>query len=150
MEENMVKSEEIEVKQQNGEKSTDPSEKLFTQEQVNEIIRKRLERQKESSLNEEELIRREKELDSREKAFECKKYLSSNGYPSELLEVIDTSDVEKFKEKADKAIMAFETMDKQTHVAPLAMLDTFKDSGAFPDTTHKPKGYWATDSRWRG
>lgn len=149
MEENMVKSEEIEVKQQNGENSTDVNKKLFTQEQVNEIIRKRLERQKESSLNEEELVRREKELDAREKAFECKKYLSLNGYPSELLDIIDTSDVEKFKEKADKASTAFEIMDKQKYVAPLAMLDTFKESGGFPDTTHEPKGYWATDPRWR-
>lgn len=129
-------------------------EKLFTQEQVNEIVRKRLKDRKETDINAQELDTRaaeldtqSKELNARESRLNCKEYLLNNGYNSELLDIIDTSDVEEFKKKADKVSQMFGKMNQD--VAPLASVDDFcgHDAAGFPDTTHVPKGYWATEPR---
>lgn len=76
------------------------AERTFTQEEVNEIIRKRLAKEKaktetSSSVNDEELTARASRLD-------CKEYILDNGLSMDLLDVIDTSDVAAFKEKAAK------------------------------------------------
>lgn len=122
-------------------------EKLFTQEQVNEIIRKRLKNQKGMEVNAQELDARAAELGVRENRLNCKEYLLENGYNSVLLDIIDTTNVEEFKKKADTVSQMYESV--KTNVAPLASLDDFREKSAagFPDTTHIPKGYWATDPR---
>jgi hypothetical protein len=83
-----------------------PAEKLFTQEEVNEIIRKRLAKEKAKAqqtqpqdtkpeqLTDAELLKRSNYLD-------CKEYVLNNSLSVDLLEVLDTSDFAAFKEKAD-------------------------------------------------
>ena len=78
-------------------------EKLFTQEQVNEIVKKRLAKvkQQEGAPDPEEFTRRTAELSAKESRLSCREYLIEQNYPRELLDALDTTDVEKFKEKAD-------------------------------------------------
>lgn len=144
--ESMEKKNETEVVETPAEIKTaeDSKEKLFTQEQVNEIIKKRLGRQKEEETDEQELKAREKELTARESKLSCKEYLIEKGYPAELLDVIDTSDVETFKNKADKANNVYFRMQQAQNVAPLANLDNSNYdavASAFVDTKHEPKQY---------
>lgn len=89
-------------------------EKLFTQAEVDEIIKKRLARGK---IDDDDLKERSASLEEREKQLadlqstmakreaqiDCKAYLQEQGYPLDLAEILDTSDVEAFKAKADKA-----------------------------------------------
>lgn len=80
------------------------SEKLFTQEDVNRIVSERLKRHSgqmagQTSANDAE---REKSLTARENKLTCREYIVEKGYPSDLLDALDTSDPEKFKENADK------------------------------------------------
>lgn len=143
--EDMEKKNETKVIETPAEIKTaeDSKEKLFTQEQVNEIIKKRLGRQKEET-DEQELKAREKELTARESKLSCKEYLIEKGYPAELLDVIDTSDVETFKNKADKANNVYFRMQQAQNVAPLADLDSSNYdavASAFVDTKHEPKQY---------
>ena len=70
------------------------------------------------------------------------------GYPPELLDVIDTSDTEKFKEKADTAVSTIGSKRKRS--APLASNDgpltgatftaAFKSGGK-----HQPKKFGGFD-----
>ena len=143
----MVKNNETEVVETPVEvkPAEDSKEKLFTQEQVNEIIKKRLGRQKEDEADVQELQAREKELTAREKKLSCKEYLLEKGYPAELLDVIDTSDVETFKNKADKANNVYYSMQQAQNVAPLANLESRNYdaiASAFGDTKHEPKPHY--------
>jgi len=150
MNENMVKNNESEVVQPNQEGQQG---KMFTQEQVNEIVKKRLERQKEDNLDAQNLEERAKELEAkerdfslRESRFSCREYLNEKGYPDDLLDILDTSDLKKFKEKADKTCQIFGLT--YYSVAPLASTEPIikKETLGFEkDEGHKPKGYWATD-----
>ena len=125
-------------------------EKMFTQEQVNEIVRKRLKEKKESEITSQELESRAAELDARESRLKCREYLMEKGYKSDLLDIIDTSNVEEFGKKADAVSRMYGC--EETDIAPLASSPDDHGSGgvsAFPDTTHVPKGYWATDPNLR-
>lgn len=122
----------------------EPNEKMFTQEQVNEIIKKRLKGQKEIESSVQEMNTRAAELTARENRLSCREYLIEKGYPAELLDIIDTSDVETFKNKADKASGVFESRQQNQFVAPLAstepaMWDAI--GASFEDTKHTPKQY---------
>ena len=143
MNENMVKNETTEQIDGNNEP------KLFTQSQVNEIVRKRLERQKEDTQAFEDKIKsletREKDISKRESRLNCKEYLNDHNYPEEMLDIFDTSDVEDFKSRVDRAYNLFGV--GESNVAPLASTEPgMHNISAFPeDTKHTPKGYWATD-----
>lgn len=89
-------------------------EKLFSQAEVEELIRKRLARskidneelqQREASLTEreEQLNGLQLKISKRESQIDCKEYLQEKGYPLDFADIIDTSDLETFKTKADKA-----------------------------------------------
>lgn len=121
------------------------AERLFTQEEVNEIIRKRLAKEKakeasSSSANDAELTARASRLD-------CKEYILNNGLSMDLLDVIDTSDVAAFKEKAakikdviDKAVPAYPTVKdggsvRKVEEDPDAAIKKAFSKGA----AHKPK-----------
>lgn len=142
----MEKKNETEVIETAAEdkQAEDSKEKMFTQEQVNEIIKKRLGRQKEDEADTQELKAREKELTARESKLSCKEYLLEKGYPVELLDVIDTSDVETFKNKADKANNVYYSTQQAQNVAPLANLESGNYdaiASAFSNTKHEPKPY---------
>ena len=146
-------------------KNTD--ERLFTQAEVNEIIRKRLERKKASDDEEREyseqlaaqaqqLADTQLKIDEREKALTelqdslasreslvtCKEYLHAKGYPADLINILETSDPEQFKVKADAAVRI-----SGAGIAPLGSSEPTltKDAnvkGAFsPDYKHTPKEY---------
>jgi len=141
MEENMVKNVENEEVKASDNKE---GEKLFTQEQVNEIIKKRLGRQKENEVNTQEIDARATDLTARENRLSCREYLLDKGYPAELLDIIDTSDVETFKSKADKASTVYESRHKAAYVAPLASTEPSSYDvvgSAFENKKHTPKPY---------
>ena len=77
--------------------------KTFTQDEVNQIVSERLarERARANSPTAEE-TKRTKELDAKANNILCREFLLNNDYPHELLEILDTSDAEAFKEKATK------------------------------------------------
>ena len=127
-------------------------ERLFTQDEVNEIIRKRLfDRKKEQEKNrrteedyqkrENELVDREKAVASRETRLSCMEYLKENNYPDELLDVLDTSDIEGFKENVEKISIAFNKsvrrMNPYPEYNPEPALSDNKTS--FPNSKHIPK-----------
>lgn len=82
---------------------TEIQEKTFTQEEVNKIVSDRLARERakvdEAKTNANE--QRENELTARENRLACKEYLLDNGYSTELLDCVDTSDIETFKNKVE-------------------------------------------------
>lgn len=88
---------------QESAKQEKKEERTFTQEEVNHIVAERLarERAKTSELSPEE-TKRTAELDARESQLNCKEFLMKNGYPLELLDLLDTNDFENFKTKTEK------------------------------------------------
>lgn len=78
------------------------SGKMFTQDDVNRIVSERLARDRKERTTQTEADEKEQALKARESKLDCREYLSEKKYPAELLEVLDTSDVEKFKAAADK------------------------------------------------
>lgn len=125
-------------------------ERLFTQEEVNKIIKQRLERgkttdeeltEKESKLTEREtqLTELQNQLSQRESRIDCKEYLQLKGYPAELIDVLDTSDVDAFKDKADATMKIANTRS----AAPIGSSEPVI-SGKLPDAfsinyKHVPK-----------
>lgn len=78
------------------------SERLFTQDEVNRIVKERLLRERSKASNEqnEQSAARAADLDARESRLICKEFVLDNGYPHELLDAIDTSNPEEFQRKA--------------------------------------------------
>lgn len=78
-------------------------ERLFTQAEVDKIIKERLSRVRSATAPKEptEAEIKDRELTARENRLSCREYLLTQGYPTELLDVIDTSNVKEFQKKAD-------------------------------------------------
>ena len=87
--------------------------KLFTQEEVNRIISDRLAREREKLAQppkederETALREREKAVEARESRYKCEDYLKeinlSEKYRQDFLDVLDTSDFDKFKKIVDR------------------------------------------------
>ena len=129
------------------------NEKLFSQAEVEEIIRKRLARgkidneelqQRESALTEREgkLNELQQQISVRESRIDCKSYLQDKGYPMDYADILDTSDPEAFKAKADKA---FEISRTPAPVAPLGNpemptpTEDFAAKAFSPGFKHTPK-----------
>lgn len=68
--------------------------KTFTQDEVNSIVSERLKRERESITK--QLEQREKELQAKENAFECKEWLKEKGYPTDLTELFNAENKEDF------------------------------------------------------
>ena len=89
------------------EQVAEPEKKLFTQEEVNKIIENKLERlrkqaaKEQTEANRAELEQSRAELAARETILQCKEYVQKQGYPPELIDIINTDDYQAFKEKAD-------------------------------------------------
>lgn len=88
--------------------------KMFTQEDVNRIVSERLAREREKPVDDE----REKNLKAREARLDCRDYLDSKKYPTKLLDLLDSSDVEKFKSAADAMIEGFPSIMQSTYDVP--------------------------------
>lgn len=92
-------------------------EKLFTQEDVDEIVKKRLSR-KEKNIHDEVNKRVNDELEKRSNTLDCKEYLIENGYPTDFMEIFENETIDNFKIKVDK-VMSFIKANKQEIVPPL-------------------------------
>lgn len=89
--------------------------KTFTQEEVNRIVSDRLAREREKQPKDDE---REQALKAREARLDCRDYLDSKKYPVALLDVLDSSDVEKFKAAADALAKQFPAAFTEQPVPP--------------------------------
>lgn len=97
---------------------TQGDERLFTQTEVDRIVKDRLARAKATPKEPTEAEIRDQELTARESRLSCREYLMDQGYPAELLDVIDTSDIEKFKTKADTVSCLLNSMTKAAKAEP--------------------------------
>lgn len=120
------------------------SERMFTQEEVNQIVRERLARERAKNAPPEptEEEKRLKDLSTRENRFNCREYVTDNNLPHELLDLFDTSDFNDFVRKAD----TFRAVLQRT-VGPAPLYST-EDTGAanaapagFGVTKHTPRQY---------
>lgn len=115
------------------------SERVFTQSEVNDIVRERLARERSKSAErmddllarENDLKARETELAAKSKAFDawtakeaCKKYLTDNHISEKLLEKLDTSDPEAFKTAVQAVQKATDGQYTVTTVTTGAHVDT--------------------------
>ena len=115
-------------------------EKLFTQAELDKIVKQRIarERAKEPApaVNEAELTARSNRLD-------CKEYLLDNGLPVDLLDIIDTSNVQVFAEKVSKLqSVSFINSYPVVHDAGEIQHEVNSDAAikeAFKKKAHKPK-----------
>lgn len=120
------------------------AERTFTQEEVNRIVSERLarERSKSEPTPEEQKSR---ELDARESQLDCKEFLINNNYPTELIDVIDTSNTEEFKIKAKKINDLINRASRRPITPPFIAYESSGNSeisGAFaPGIKHKPKDF---------
>lgn len=99
-------------------KDTGNGGKLFTQDDVNRIVQERLSRVKADAASGAQTGDRERELDAREARLNCREYLTEKGHPAALLDVLDTTDFEKFKKAVEtmqeKMPQAFGTAPRPT------------------------------------
>ena len=87
--------------------------KMFTQEDVNRIVSDRLARERDMLVDD-----RENDLKAREARLDCRDYLDSKKYPAKLLDLLDHSDVEKFKTAADAMVEGFPSIVQQDSSMP--------------------------------
>ena len=89
------------------EDSGGPSEKLFTQADLDRIVGDRLARAKRDKATDD----REAALKARENRLDCREFLSDKKYPVELLEILPTADVETFKGSVEQLAGLFRRME---------------------------------------
>ena len=92
--------------------------KTFTQEEVNRIVSDRLAREREKLTQQPQDDAHEQALKAREARLDCRDYLDSKKYPAALLDVLDSSDVEKFKTAADALAKQFPGVVQPQEVPP--------------------------------
>lgn len=139
----------MESSEQPEQDQKDPAkdEKTFTSAEVNEIVRKRLERERAKHQGQQSAT--DAELTAKANRLECKEYILDNGLSMDLLDVIDTGDVAAFKEKADK-INSLVAEGVKAHVSypdvqdagepyNISASDTIKTAFSKKGAAHKPK-----------
>ena len=92
--------------------------KTFTQDEVNRIVSERLAREREKATPPPQEDEREKALKAREARLDCRDYLDGKKYPVGLLDILDSSDMEKFKDVAERLVKAFPAIAPALDVAP--------------------------------
>ena len=116
------------IEQPNEQPTTQPadkgnkgSEKLFSQEDVNRIVKERLDRDraKRAPTEPSEAEKQEAALTARESRLSCREHLLDKGLPSSLLDAFDTSDFEKFKKAVDVVSGLIAERAKGIEPAPL-------------------------------
>ncbi len=141
-----------EAVEQMDETTEDQPERLFTAEEVERIVKKRVKRIKAETMQSEEskalaedlrkreavIAEREKDLKQRETKLGCQQYLFDNRYPMELLDLIDTTDLDQFIIKADKV----QGLYKRDDLQPMANHDRYNNGDdlkdAFKPQKHEP------------
>lgn len=103
-----------------------PAEKMFTQEEVNSIVKDRLARERakgqtsgatdnsaaELDTEKAQLEADRQKLQDERNAFECERYCKENGIDPKLVELIGSSDPEEFKEKTESLWSIFAKSQK--------------------------------------
>lgn len=127
--------------------------KTFTQEEVNRIVQERLARAKASQEREtdQEETKEDKELEGRETSIalrenrvECREFIAEKGYKKELLDILDTSDAEKFRSQAEKLVALYGEAEEKKHypgTKPNTSIRKDQRTSSFPNTKHIPKQY---------
>lgn len=125
-------------------------EKLFTQAEVNEIVRKRLAKEKAKAQPETKPAEApaidDAALTARSNRLDCKEYILNNGLSTDLLDVIDTSDVNVFIEKVSKLTELMPKQGSYPEVEDRGEVTHLPDPdsairSAFKNTAHKPKEF---------
>ena len=109
--------------------------RTFTQDEVNRIVSERLARDRaDRAAAPSPADEREQALKAREARMDCRDYLDSKKYPAALLDVLDTSDVDKFKDSVEKLVKAFPAIVGDVHpAAPVFQIVLPTGRGAAPD-----------------
>ena len=98
-------SEEIknnEPQQQPTQPAENGAGKMFTQDEVNKIVSDRLARDRESRANQQQNDEKESALKAREAKLDCREFVKDQDYPEDLLDLLDTSNLESFKKTVEK------------------------------------------------
>ena len=157
MSEEKTQAEAVETVETETPEAAEPAadaEKLFTQAEVDRIVKERLKRVKVKAAEEQEsesvkkaanLAQREADLNARETKLKCKEWLHDQGYSKDLLDILDLTDFETFKKKADKVVQLSAGM--KTKSAPVASESITGNDGAGDgfskeNSKHKPKPYF--------
>ncbi|MGI6010180.1 MAG: hypothetical protein ACOX8H_01605 [Ruminococcus sp.] len=114
-------------------------EKLFTQEEVNKIVRDRLSRAK--HLPAAEFDRRERELNEREMRLDAREKLADAGIPKELLPLVNCSS----KENMESSIELINAYFKKPEGRPYRIMST----GVPSHNNHSTSGREAGESEIR-
>lgn len=133
------------------EETNTHEEKLFTQEEVNQIISSRLAKERNNPKTDDteksELMKKVDELEKEKSNLERITYLKDNGYPQDLLNKIESDNFDDFKDKADQWVHTFKEWKKlyEKPAQPLKSTERLgagKDiESAFQNSKHVPKGY---------
>ncbi len=132
--------------------STQPEqEKRFTQSDVDRIVKDRLKRAERTadSAQADELNAQRAELTQRQNRLECREYLLNSGYNPGLLDILDTSDPEKFKSCASKLQLLIDTEKRKAYPVPPLRGDPDPSGSRRSDfasafangSKHKPKSW---------
>ena len=137
-----IKTNDIEVNAQpdQGEKS----ERLFTQAEVNEIVRKRIAKEKAKQPEQAAPAFDDAELTARANRLDCREFLLDNGLSPDLLDVIDTTDSKVFIDKVTKLQGMMPKVGSYPEVEDRGEVAHVSDPSeairaAFQNTAHKPK-----------
>lgn len=128
------------------------NKRLFTQEEVNNIIRNRLnERKKEQDrveYNEKKFQKREQELAEKEDAlnkrielYERTEFLKRNNYPESLLELVTLNEGEKFEDKVRAIVKVVDATKHHRRTYDYVAEPDGNTTGDFPaiGTKHEPR-----------
>ena len=118
------------------------SGKMFTQEEVNQIIKDRLDRERAKAKPPEptEEEKRQQELTARENNLSCREYLVSSGHPTELLDILDTSDPKDFQRKVESLEKLFQPKTPGS-LRYIRRENGLGSVGGFEKSKHKPKPF---------
>lgn len=99
----METNENTAVNQQetNSQESVQTGEKMFTQEEVNEIVKNRLNRTKKQDEGDNPLSAKEAELNAREMRLTAREMIAAAELPSELANVLNCKDKKELEENIE-------------------------------------------------
>ena len=127
------------MQNQNHQTSTEPTQpdgsgRTFTQEEVNKIVGDRIARYQRSQSNAAAVAddQREQALKARENRLDCREYLADKEYPRELLDALDTSDIDRFKASADKIAALYAKAGNSAHPATSTGSMAYRMTGGSP------------------